>query len=99
MNKHLSEIASGSSSKGERRCNAIRPPVQWPEGVAKKVELFCAAVANAGLLLVQGQPDPAHDGLRPSPCLGRITTAQDHEVIRIRHDFRSELLALPLHAP
>ena len=56
------------------------------ERVAKEVEALAPSVANRGLRLVEGEPEPGHHLPRPRQGLGRVTAAEDDEVVGIGDD-------------
>ena len=56
------------------------------ERVAKEVEALAPSIPNRGLRLVEGEPEPGHHLPRPRQSLGRVTAAEDDEVVGIGDD-------------
>src|SRR5688572_22346800 len=50
------------------------------------VEALAPSIANRGLRLVEGEPEPGHHLPRPRQSLGRVTAAKDNEVVGIDDD-------------
>src|SRR5271167_2038403 len=53
----------------------------WAAAVAQEVERLTPRLPDTGLLLVDGQPNPAHNAPRPVEGSLRMPTTQDDEVI------------------
>src|ERR1700730_6537601 len=67
-----------------------------PERVAQEVELAFRHLADACLLLVHRELQPAHDLAQSLQCLiGIALPAQDHEVVGVSHDARAETSLQP----
>src|ERR1017187_192812 len=62
------------------------------EGVTQKVESLLTGVANARLPLVESQSQPIQYSTRPFQCLVRFSATENHEIVRVVHDFRPVLL-------
>src|SRR4051794_38010669 len=56
------------------------------ERVAEEVEALAPSIASRGLRLVEGEPEPGHHLPRPRQSLGRVTAAEDDEVVGIGDD-------------
>ena len=65
------------------------------EAIAQEVEALLAAIADAGLGLVQGQSQPGHHLPRPGQGLPRVSATEDDKVIGIVHHLGAEPCALP----
>src|SRR5262245_28218739 len=76
--------------------SSVLPPVLWTKTVSQKVKVLREGVTDARFLLVQGQSDTGHHVLRPHPRLRRVSTAQDHKIVRIGDNFRPPFLSLSL---
>jgi hypothetical protein len=69
---------------------AILPIVVRTERVAKEVKVFRPGSLHRGFRLVECQPEPRHHRIRPRQSLGRVAEAEDHEVVGVRNDVRTE---------
>ena len=69
------------------------------EAIAQEVEALLAAIADAGLGLVQGQSQPGHHLPRPGQGLPRVSATEDDKVIGIVHHLGAEPCALPGDPP
>ena len=58
----------------------IRLVAMRPERVTQKTKAFFACCLDAGLRFVQSKAEPRHHTARPIQCLGRMPTAENHEV-------------------
>ena len=67
--------------------------VIWSERVAKEVEVFLAGILQLGFHLVEREPELGHHRLRPRQRLGRMSAAEDDEVVGIGDDMSVERLA------
>src|SRR3954451_19866592 len=71
-----------------RRTGSDEPPALLPvamraKAVTQKVEPVRPRVAQPGLGPVKGQPETCHHTVRPRQGLGRVTAAENDEVVRI----------------
>src|SRR6185312_2250832 len=62
----------------------ILPISVWSERISEEVEALVPGVPDRGLRLVEHKPQPCHHLPRPRQSLGRVSTAEDNEVIGIR---------------
>src|SRR6516165_12205002 len=68
---------------------AVLPVMVRAEAVAKKVEAFASGVPDRGLRLVEDKSEFGHHSAGPRQRLGRVTTAENDEVVGIGDDVRS----------
>src|SRR5215469_11256313 len=64
----------------------------WPERVTQKVEAFFGGLFDAGFRLIQSESQPCDHLPRPTQCLVRFSTAENHEIVRIGDHPGLELL-------
>jgi hypothetical protein len=63
------------------------------ERVAKEVEVLLAGILQLGFHLVEREPEPGHHRFGPRQRLGRMSAAEDDEVVGIGDDMGAERLA------
>src|SRR5580698_10893636 len=78
---------------GPRVPSAGLPEAVRAEAVTQEVEPFLPCIAQAGFRPVPAQPKTCHHAIRPRHGLGRMSTAENDEVVRIVDDMRLPSLA------
>src|SRR6516165_9802896 len=73
---------------------AVLREIVGSEAVAEEVETLLACITQAGLRLVELEPQTAHDLCRPRLRLRRATAAEDDEVVCVVDHMRLELAPL-----
>src|SRR5271165_414948 len=67
--------------------------------VAEEVETVRAGVLQRSLGLVDQKPEPGHDRARPRQSLGRVSAAEDDEVVGVVDQMRAKRRLAFLQTP